>query len=115
MNRSESWPQWVILRRCQTIGTKAFLGIGCQKAKRDLEKKHMKNNQELVDLAKNNLEKIKSVTYDTYKIINRRNKNNKQLETFQVALNVQAEDLIGDLFPSRRKKIALQDLLLFET
>ena len=73
----------------------------------------MKNNQELVDLAKINLEKIKSVTYDTYKIINR--KNNKQLETFQVALNVQAGDLIGDLFPSRRKNITLQDLLLFET
>ena len=75
----------------------------------------MKNNQELVDLTKNNLEKIKSVTYDAYKIINRRNKNNKQLETFHVALNVQAEDLIGDLFPSRRKNITLQDLLLFET
>ena len=80
--------------------------------------------RDLVALAKIAFEKMKSITYERYKLLTKTQESGKTLESFHAALTAQAakaelgtleDELVRDLFISRMKNVALQDSLTFET
>ena len=78
----------------------------------------------MVRLAKTSFEKTKSVTCDRDKLSNRSQETGETLEAFHAALTAQVaraelgtleDELVRDLFISKRIKTVLQDTLTFET
>ena len=78
----------------------------------------------MVRLAKVSFEKTKNITYERYRFFTRAQESGEPLESFHAALTAQAataesggleEELVRDLFISRMKNTALQDILTFET
>ena len=78
----------------------------------------------MVRLAKVSFEKTKNNTYERYRLFSRAQESGETLESFHVALTAQAataelggleEELVRDLFISRLKSFALQDILTFKT
>ena len=78
----------------------------------------------MVRLAKDTYGKSESITYERYKLFNRSQETGESLEAFHAALTAQAAEsaldtleveLVGDLFISKMRSLALQDTLTFET
>ena len=78
----------------------------------------------MVRLAKATFKKSQSITYERYKLFNRSPETSESLEAFHAALTAQAaksaldtleDELVRDLFISRKRSPALQDTLTFET
>ena len=80
--------------------------------------------REITELASISFQKVKSVTYEVYKLFTRMQESGESLEAFHIALAVQASrselgtlesETVRDLLISKMKNMTLQDTLTFET
>ena len=109
--------------------SRLFLALGTEVKKRFVQKNPHKEISNLefrkrVRLAKATIEKSRSITYKRYKLFNRSQETGESLEAFHAELTAQAaksaldtlkDELVRDLFISKKRSPALQDTLTFET
>ena len=111
------------------VASRLFLALGREGKKKFVQKNpHVEVSKlefrEMVALAKVSFDKSQSVTYERYKLFNRSQETGETLEAFHAALTAQAakadlgtleDQLVRDLFISKKKNVVLQDTLTFET
>ena len=111
------------------LTSRLFLALGTEGEKKFVQKNpHAEVSKlefgETVEMAKASFEKTRNITYERYRLFARAQEPGKTLESFHAALTAQAataelggldEELVRDLFISRKKNTALRDSLTFET
>ena len=110
------------------LKSRLFLALGTEGKKIVQINPHIEISKlefrDMVRLAKVSFEKTKNITYERYRLFSRAQESGEALESFHVALTAQAataelggleEELVRDLFISRMKNFALQDILTFKT
>ena len=120
---------YFLQRSTKTSSVKTIPCVG-DGGKNDLFKKnpHVEFSKlefkEMVRLAKVTFEKSQSITYERFKLLNRSKEVGESLEAFHAALTAQAaksaldtleDELVRDLFFSKMRSPALQDIFTFET